>query len=813
MTTAPLRAHRRRWWSLALCLLTVAAWGRVAAAQIQGEVRSIGLEGIYRPGAWTALLVRLRTSQPQSRRLLLQVSCDDLDHDRPLYTRAITLTGGPDSPEQYFWTYFVPPPGGLVDSGGGRLDELNGQLKVYVADEQGRVLLQLPLTQLPVRVEGKPLSGASVERGAKLIVSVNDGKNEPPWRQLQQGGGLTEDLVFVSLRRQWLPDHVLGYEGVDAVVWSGAVPLSGQLESEAAQLAALREYVRGGGRLVICQSTQWKEFADLTPVQLGETAQMDLYTTTTATVSTSRPTAPALNITTSQPLDDALVAKWAAYRSEGPERGTCPYLVRRGYGCGVIDWVAQDLADPVLLRTFPRGWGEAWLEILDFAPRGPGALAAAPDNAYAPTDSTLDVSASLRQGLNFTSRGAGLIFLAMLFFVTYGLAAGPGLALLLRWRGRSDLNWPLFAAVAVAGALLTILLVKLMLGGPPQLKSITLVRQLQTDDAHCMARAALYIPKDGRFAIELPPGERAALRGWIPVHASAAEAQNAEGFLSQREYEVPIVESDQPARVQLYFRSTMKSLEGKWRSPARGGIEGTAQLSDDKLLSGLLTNGTDQVLSDVYLGCRLSNDSSQLRVVYLPRWNAGQTIELRKIFHSGDALTLGTIIEPTNGRATPGLGSVVTGQLNGIESANLDTTDSWASQWYARFRKRDAMAGAQSLSDATGNYRDSLPMLSFFDLLPTPRSFQASEPAGRRSRSPAQNPRIERFELLRPGGRFMDISAAISAGRLVVLTASQEAWPRPWLTQGRAIAQSGAVLYQFVVPVKRSNHPPQNASR
>src|SRR3712207_1890583 len=120
-------------WVLALGLL-VPGW---AAAQTKGEVESIGFNNYYRPNCWTPMVVRIRPEK--SGTFQLQVVQEDLDKDRPIFTRTVALTGKDEGGgEQRFWVYFIPQPTdrGLLDvNRQGTIRDLQNQVKVFLCTD------------------------------------------------------------------------------------------------------------------------------------------------------------------------------------------------------------------------------------------------------------------------------------------------------------------------------------------------------------------------------------------------------------------------------------------------------------------------------------------------------------------------------------------------------------------------------------------------------------------------------------------------------------------------------------------------------
>src|SRR5438552_13170154 len=124
-----------RWIASMLLILLFAAQ---AHAQAKGEVEAIGFGGNYRGDGWTSMVVRLTPDSSSTAAYKIQVIQEDVDRDKVLYERPITLTGNSEGAvrEQRFWMYFLPQATlvagehGLPQPSEG-LDALRQKLKVF----------------------------------------------------------------------------------------------------------------------------------------------------------------------------------------------------------------------------------------------------------------------------------------------------------------------------------------------------------------------------------------------------------------------------------------------------------------------------------------------------------------------------------------------------------------------------------------------------------------------------------------------------------------------------------------------------------
>jgi hypothetical protein len=145
-------------------------------------------------------------------------------------------------------------------------------LKVFLCTANGTQITQIPITAPLHNVD--PFRDFSQQpRGAKLILAVSDGGSQPVWRDYQFAVGIMEDVEVVTLAPRDLPEDPLGYEAVDSIVWLDSDPAA--LDSGGQhKLAALQDYVRYGGQLVISQPmADWQKtanFGDLLPVVVSD---------------------------------------------------------------------------------------------------------------------------------------------------------------------------------------------------------------------------------------------------------------------------------------------------------------------------------------------------------------------------------------------------------------------------------------------------------------------------------------------------------------------------------------------------------------
>jgi hypothetical protein len=798
---------------LFLVLLPAAAF-----AQIRGDIESIGFGSYYRPDCWTPMVVRLRTAGLKTDRYNLQVIQEDLDRDRPLITRQISIDTS--QPEQRFWMYFIPQPTGLADAqGGGSLDQLRKDFRVQLTTVKGVPVGQLNQTQLPTSLDGP--SGQAVGRDRKLILVIYDGTSSPSFREYNSANsvGMSEQPIFVLMRPGDLPESALAYDGIDAILWLNA---DARLldDAGARRGAAIDQYVRQGGRLVVCQPTERDRLIRLAPllpieylapgggtlfqVQIKQAPGLEPLQTIARnngaadTTDDHWSTVPGPYLmAAATPRPNALVEGRTIEWADGTHS---PWIVRGVYGLGGVTWVAQDLGNPTLTaRTAMDGWARVWDTVFawnnDTQDRNQsGEL----EKFYPDASQTVDVGYTMLQGMNQPGHGTFLVLLAVVFFILYWIAAGPGSYLaLINWK-KKQWSWLAFGAVAVVATLVTMAIVKLVLRGPPVIKHVTVVQAAPGDPAVIRSRIGLYIPRDDpNTPVELADTAPQSL-SYVAAFAQNPQhrSSNAERPPRQQSYELPVPDDTAvaPAVVNFPFRSTLKKLESKWVGPLPGRVDGKARLARDPLrgVDGRLSNNTGIDLAHIYIAFR--NTDGLVRIFYRETWGKGTVIDFQRdvadrplrITPPGISFTQ----EQQRQFATPGDRRQNHEPI--VDSIGTGRGDyGWTAWWFPGLRSA-ASPNNGAFDDSQNQFSRSFPVMALFDLIPTVEK-----------RTEDDN---QRFEIFRRGVRHINLSQVVSNGQMLVLAvaADKQPLPYPFLIYGDRYGGEGDVLYEFVVPLDRT---------
>lgn len=779
-------------------------------AQAVGEVETVGFGNVYRPGCWTPMVVRLNTLAADSALYQLRVIQEDLDRDRVLFTKTISLAGnteGQPAHDQRFWMYFIPQPTGhgLPEPAEG-LKELQKQLKVTLSTNTGRPVGTIPLTH-PIRSVEPFASGFEPRIGHKLILVVTDrsSRSMPAWGEFEKSLGLAEVPQMVPITMGDIPDNVIGLEGVDAILMLNADPAPPEVGSQ--KIPILRQYIQQGGRLVVCQYSQWQRMLaldDLLPVTFpafdeghpplrGMVDRMDLHPLRGLVMNDPKIAAlwdrvkGPYQVALARAKPNAIVEQWMEWSSSAHPPGLparTPWLVRQVYGLGTVTWVAQDLGEAAIVGSAPVGWLTIWDRIFDWKnsplPVSADAKTAVAQNEQWGPHNPRDMGVATLSGMGFTGKSTLYVLLALGFFVLYWIVAGPGLYFYLSAKKKTALSWLVYAATALGATALTFGMVRLLLRGAPQIHHWTVVRTAPGQPAVIRSHFGLYIPRGNDQRVELKgysPHSDSTLTAFAihPQHVLASQE-----FPAYMEYTVPIRDrsSDDPVAVSFPYRSTSKKLEAQWIGDFPARIEGSARLIDMQqgTIAGTLTNGTSYDLSNVYIAfCHPRPDGqSEDWLLYLPSWAKGASLDLNREFRE-----MGKAFVP---QSTPGPGRRVYGRI-----ASGNVAMEWTNYWYDQLR-----VGSGDWDDAGRPVPISIPILSLFDRLPTPRNTAA---AGDRN---------NRFDLLRIGARGMDLSQVLGAGGMVVLAQANGPLPFGLDVEGQAIGGEGSILFQAVIPVEHS---------
>jgi hypothetical protein len=314
------------------------------------------------------------------------------------------------------------------------------------------------------------------------------------------------------------------------------------------------------------------------------------------------------------------------------------------------------------------------------------------------------------------------------------------------------------------------------------MRHFTVIRGAAGTPQISLARFGLYIPRDGGQEITLT---EVSPRNISYITAYPRHPKHTSGdveFPAQENYNIPIHDSTEegPVSINVPFRSTEKLLQARRVGPTGGAIEGLAKLREVDTVwrtEGLFTNGTGQRLRDVYMIMHRPDHMDDW-VMYKPTWENGQTIDLADY----------------NDRTVKFIGT--DGALNGTPDDHIPLrgwmgiagqSEGWSKYWFKPLTGGNAGYNERAFTDLPR----SMIVMSLFGRLPPMRNTKDS---------------ADRMDILRRGGRNLDMSNAVAAGKVVVLAMADDVGkmpiPFPMQVDGEKITGSGSVFYQFALPME-----------
>ena len=223
---------------LAALAVTAQAGAMQPAEDVEVEVEQFGVGNAYRPGAITAMRLVLISSLDEPTPVWVQWEVPNAEGDIAEYGRSVVLNPGsrellwlyaplsPHTLDQTRWTVRV-----FEERDGVRRRELGGDPRIS------------PARSGAARVE---LDTGMIAVVGRARMRLEDYSNS--WNSRTNPPGAHESTRIISgIAPQAMPDRWEGLSAFEAVVWSDALPQQLRVDSA----AALREYVRRGGHLVI----------------------------------------------------------------------------------------------------------------------------------------------------------------------------------------------------------------------------------------------------------------------------------------------------------------------------------------------------------------------------------------------------------------------------------------------------------------------------------------------------------------------------------------------------------------------------------
>lgn len=573
--------------------------GSPAAADVLGRVARIGPSGggaqLVREGCWTYVEVALSYQGGGTFSGMLEVQEPDRDGDIVRYRTRVNL--GVSSNERTFRVYFVPGPRGAMD-----------MVRVQLLDEQGRrVPMRTETGEVADVIYSDPYETLSNEVGLVLDLSspaigvLADSRSPPA----PDSGWRVQPLDPKSL-----PDRWQGLEMVDVIVWDDPDPAT----VSPAQMGAIVDWVRFGGRLVLSSSQHWRALSesplgDLLPVRLtGVAPARELQEFTSRILPDPHRDFDAY-------VDRHPIARCRMAPLPGsipvpsdPRKllGLDPLIYRRIVWRGTVTFVGaafRDLLAPIAptkpstsddaqKREEERPPGDAAEPILEGEAQRKAVrdalmktvLQIAPHvESRQHSFADIDLFAEVRRTIGFQASSLVYLFSAVVFALVYSFSATIGSYWYLRRRNLLHHAWSSFTIIAVVGSIVGTLAVGILRGVRTRLEQTAVVDgQANTAAAVAWSLFGVRTPGHTRLDVRLPTlggVDESAIDddslGFVRPLPKDDLALISEGeFVASESYEC---RSAGMALSGLPVRATLKELEGVWEGSMGGRLE--AQLT------------------------------------------------------------------------------------------------------------------------------------------------------------------------------------------------------------------------------------------
>jgi hypothetical protein len=805
---------------------------------VTSGVGSFGVGGIHRPGDDVGIRVTVRAAEGgfgAATNVLLQWEMPNADGDIAEVRRVIALTQGGSTTT---WLYGTLPPD--------LSPEQTWTIRAFLYDDEaggargaeiGTTIIQAP-------------SGGRLSPGMSVIGRVGTGNNmgldgyRIPTMTGNRGGEVItahEDTIVRPLTVAQLPDAWPGLMPFDVLVWSVADP--GLLTAR--QEAAIRDWIAGGGHLVVVLSetgNPWRigdpgagPLSDLLPPREPERREDVPLARLIPTLTKSRELArPPINdgfeIRVFDDLLDDTVDLDPGWEPLVTTEAGEVIAIRRAVGHGHLSIVGLPLGDDPRFTGVRLGHGlvtNGWLPQADaFWNRVLGRRAATPtvgeleampsaEVARGAPDRRLIDGGVIANTITMSEEaGAGLL-LALVLFIGYWLLAGPIGFAVLKARGQVRHAWVAFVVSAAVFTGLAWVGVTALRKRDLDVRHFTVLDWVADDGSGLpgppqMARAtswmSLYLPSYGSAEVGLgdgvPAGGRSRLGSWVPSGPARPQA-----FPNADRYAVDGTGRG-AAPMDLPARATVTQLRADWRGALEGDWSGVLREDPDdpvrvvigadgeEELAGSLINRLPASLRDVlviWVGSdrltrvRYGLDEDGDETVMLPLTDPDRMVNEVRMWSYNPVFDPGMRIplQPDRATGNAGLGGAARASTSRFSAAVDEWMKSFESDGSAFGVGRDVISGRESP-------RRLMNMASVFEQLPAP--VWRADSNGRRA---------DTVRLTRLLGRHLDLSPWFARPCVIVIGYVEGvSTPLPLTVEGRPLGGSGTVMMRWIMPLK-----------
>ncbi len=791
-----------------------------ASAQVSGGISRVGLAGggaqLVREGNWTFVEVMLAYQGSAPFAGVLEVAQPDRDGDIARSRTNIALS--PDAAARPYAVYFVPA-----------AQNLSGGVAVRLYDDRGQVVPIIDSNGTP-RNELVSDAVIPINQEVGLILDLSEppipllGFKPPdtsgnPARSPQDARWEVRPLDPRSL-----PDRWIGLELADVIVWDDPDPSV----LAPAQIDALVDWVRSGGRLIVAAARNWQNLnqsrlADILPVQItGERRADEIQEFTQKILRdpdhdldayfAARPVTRCVM----KPLAGGVSVPADAAKLEGLD----PLVWRGVVGHGSVTFVGASLRD--LLASVPLPKAESrrpekpdepdpQLEVIARA-RSQRDLVfqrilGVPTYRAGDFDSfqTVRLYDSVRNTIGFQRMGAVYLMSALVFALAYTVTAGWGSYWWLKRRNMLQHAWTVFTLLAIVGTAVGATAVATLRGVTTRLEQLTVVDgQANSPLAFANALFGVKTPSHMRLNVRLPAGTTDAepdYDGLGPIRVLPADDSGMLGgsdvFVAPQSY---LCGSASQSIDELPVRATLKELEGYWDGALDGRLEAQLRMAAEGA-AGAGRSAVVRFARGTSIRNRLGVDLRHCYLLETDQDAAVQDIFVR-CYHLGDIPATGAGSELDEN--SPVL------RANFFEKTDPKKADSEEKprkiptladrikEWCAPFVS--GAFGQPQIDDLGVDGRDAnaeraLLLLSTFSLY-NPKDAHAAAQAS----------------LLRSHGRRLECTYLLNRYQAVLIGFSSGPPPADLNVDRKTLAPNhGLTMYRFVVPIERDEIVPRSA--
>jgi hypothetical protein len=408
-----------------------------------------------------------------------------------------------------------------------------------------------------------------------------------------------------------LPTHWYGYEGVDTLVLTTSQPETyRKLTPDSARLDALDQWIRIGGRMVLCVGAQGDEvlakdsaLARFAPGRLErmetirQTGALEVYSGGSTPVPSASGNKPGLRAPKLIDVQGVIEAR----------HGDLPLVVRTPRGLGQVVFVAADLDQPPFSK-----WADRHLLLAKLLDMPAGGSEEAPRTTQLSYFGYTDLAGQLRSALDrFTGVRMIPFSLVAILIIVYILLIGPGdyffLRLLVR---RMQWTWLTFPIIVLAVSAAAYALAYYLKGDQLRVNQVDLV---DVDAATGFLRGTTWLnifsPRMESFDLslqaQLPDGKAAenaqSWLAWLGLHGRALGAMNPRGANPTLwpEHYAFAPDLSEMLGVPIQVWST-KSFTGRW-SASNAAVLRADLADEDQTLVGSMTNPYEYPLQNCLL--------------------------------------------------------------------------------------------------------------------------------------------------------------------------------------------------------------------